>query len=354
MRNYRIYFIIATLVFVASFVLLIPRTEVYRDWRNKPSVFDETKWGFQLDTPWFPLPEFNDSEVESAPHHWKGPGHETFATLYATREASLHDPYFLAAQQLIYRVLWSPTSRSKKHPFTVFVAPFVSQEHRAYFTAAGAIVREVALHPFVPTKSGGAGRLKDMFSKLEMWRELEYSRITYLDSDAFPLVNVDDIFDIAQEQTCRKELLPPEDQANVSAICQYTLCGYPDLGGVNAGVLVFNPNVPMYERLIRESLNQTAYDNGFMEQALLQLAYNIDGPFPPSPLPHSYNGGVDTKLQGKPLYIVHHKLWATLLDPDDAWWKDEFNNTWNEMLDYYKSNEFKAARLEDGKNSKVS
>lgn len=78
-----------------------------------------------------------------------------------------------------------------KHTMTVFVALIISEEQRGYFRAAGAVAKETALRSFVPKQSGPAGPPNDMFSKLEMWRQTEFSKITYLDSDAFPLVNVD-------------------------------------------------------------------------------------------------------------------------------------------------------------------
>lgn len=352
--GYKAHYIVAATAIASILLLLTQRTSIYQ--YLGPSAddnFDTTRWGFQLDMPWYALPEFDEAVLAAAPHHWRGAGHETYATFFASRDASMSDPYFLAAQQIIYRVLWDPKSRSRGHPMTVFVAPFVSQQHRDFFIAAGAIVRELSLHPFVPDKAGAAGRLKDMFAKLEMWRQMEFSKIAYMDSDAFTLTNVDNIFDFAEERTCIQDLLPPADLPRASEICQYSCAGYNDLGGINAGVLIFSPNVAMYNRLIRESLNQTNFDNGFMEQALLQLAYNADGPFPPSLLPHAYNGGVDTKEQGKPLYIVHHKLWATGLDPDGVWWKDVFNQTWIEMLQFYKSSEFRNLRLADDKNSDV-
>lgn len=316
---------------------------------DKASVgaFDEFKWGFQLDMPWYKLPQLTAAQIEAAPRYWQGAGHETYATFYATRNASDSDPYFLATQQVVYRVLWDPQSKTEKHPMTVFVAPFITEEHRDYFRAAGAIVRELAVREFTPLTNGSAGRLRDMFTKLEMWSQTDYSKILYLDSDAFPLTNVDEVFDMAPVQQCKQELLPPEDVPRVDEICPYVFTGYADFKGVNAGVMVFSPNKFMHERLIRESLNQSQFDNGYMEQALLNVAFQPDGPFPPSYIDHAYNGGVNTLMRGDPLYIVHHKLWVTKLDPPDAWYYNTFNTTWLEMLDFYRSSAFIKERQRD-------
>ncbi|KAJ8607598.1 hypothetical protein MRB53_040182 [Persea americana] len=309
--------------------------------------FDRLKLYFQDDLVDYTLPTFDDFTHRAAPHNYIGDGHETFATFFASRDSSMLDPYFLAAQQIVYRVLWDPKSKTDRHTMTVFVAPFISQEQRQYFTAAGAIVRELPLRPFTPEHAGAAGRLKDMFSKLEMWNHTEFSKILYLDSDAFPLANVGSAFELAEEQDCKRDLLPDEDLPKEDEICRYTFAGGQDASGVNAGVLVFNPNEAMYERIVRMSLDGSKFDNGLMEQSALHLAYDEEGPFPPSYLPHAYNGAPDTVDNGEPLYIVHSKLWATQYNAEDAWFKHIFNETWNEMLSFYQSSEFKAARLAD-------
>lgn len=187
-----------------------------------------------------------------------------------------------------------------------------------------------------------------MFSKLEMWHQLEFSRIAYLDGDAFPILNIDGLFDIAKWQMCKPELLPPGDQPVSKEICRYTFAGFNDFNGINAGVLVFNPNEPMYGRLIRESLNQTNFDNGFMEQALLHYTYNPDGPFPPGEFNQSWNAGPDLTRDGVKQFIVHHKLWATEYDDEKVWYKKEFKHTWADMLEFYASDDFKKARKEAG------
>lgn len=56
-----------------------------------------------------PNPVFNTPKLRQyMPHNWRGEGQKTFATYLSTRNGSLHDPYFAAAQQLVYRMLWDP------------------------------------------------------------------------------------------------------------------------------------------------------------------------------------------------------------------------------------------------------
>lgn len=120
------------------------------DFEDIEASFTGDKWFFQDDVQ-FPAPKIDVRNLQRfAPHNYQGPGHETFATYLATRNGSIHDPYFCAAQQLIFRLLWEPKIKSRKYPITVFVAPFVDETQREILAAAGALVREidlVAWHP---------------------------------------------------------------------------------------------------------------------------------------------------------------------------------------------------------------
>nr|POE96881.1 uncharacterized protein c5h10.12c [Quercus suber] len=318
--------------------------------------FDFDKGFFQADLPWFELPRFNIAKLKAMPpHNYHGPGHETFATYFASRESSMADPYFLAAQQIVYRLLWDPRSKSSKHPVTVFVAPFVSEKQRDYFSAAGAIVRELALVPFEPdasTPANIAGRLMDMFSKLEMWNHTEFSRITYLDSDAFPLANIDALFPLAEEQTCKEELLRDEDKPYASELCEYVFTGHQeDAVTINAGVMVFKPNVAMHDLLIRETQRTTDFDNGYVEQALLNYVFRPDGPFPPTTVSEAWNGFPNTPSKGGALYILHAKIWAMFFEQPRDWTTNLFNETWHSMIDLYESDRYPARRSRNRRSS---
>lgn len=318
------------------------------------SKFDLDKGFFQNDLPWFELPQFDLAKLKAlAPHNYNGSGHPTYATYYASRESSMADPYFLAAQQIVYRLLWDPRSKSNHYPVTVFVAPFVSNEQRDYFAAAGAIVRELPLVPFVPnnaTADGISGRLMDMFSKLEMWNQTEFSRIAYLDSDAFPLANIDALFPLAKEQVCKKDLLRKEDRTHASELCDYVFTGHwEDELTINAGVMVFKPNVAMHALLLEETHRSTDFDNGYVEQALLNHVFRPDGPFPPSTpgLSEAWNGFPNTPSKGGALYILHAKIWAMFFEQPRDWTTNLFNDTWWKMIDLYESDKFDTLRTKD-------
>lgn len=92
----------------------------------------EDKWPFEADVlDDYDLPTFDIPNLRNkAPHNYKGPGNPTFATFYASHNATDRNPYFIATQQVIYRHLWDPKTRSRKYPVTVFVPDFITQRHK--------------------------------------------------------------------------------------------------------------------------------------------------------------------------------------------------------------------------------
>ena len=95
------------------------------------SHLDEVVYPFMGDVT-YPQPSLDLSTLAHfRPHNLASSGaHPTYATYLSSRNTSLHDPYFVATQQIVYRTLWSPTIASAKYPFTVFVAPFIPNEQR--------------------------------------------------------------------------------------------------------------------------------------------------------------------------------------------------------------------------------
>ena len=319
--------------------------------KDDDSLFNFEKGFFQADLPWFELPKFDLATLKALPpHNYRGAGHETFATYFASRESSMADPYFLASLQIVYRLLWDSRSKSSKHPVTVFVAPFVAERQRDYFAAAGAIVRELALGPILSDsahKNNIPGRFFDVFSKLEMWNQTDFSRIVFLDSDAFPLTNIDALFALAPEQTCKEELIRENEKHYASELCQYVFTGRPeDDLIINAGVMVLKPNEAMYDLLIQRTHNSSDFDIAFPEQSLLSYVFRPDGPFPRTTLSEAWNGFPSTPHEGGALYVLHAKIWAKAYGMRD-WTTDLFNGTWFKMTDLYESDNFMTLRKND-------
>lgn len=317
--------------------------------RPRPTVgFNEEVFDFQKDLPYGQPKMDVEKLLRYRPHHFVTRNRPTFATFYATRNSSMRDPYFLATQQLIYRTLWHPVSRTRRHPFTVFVAPFISQEQRESFAAAGAIVRQLDLVPWNPEVRAWA-RWRDLFSKINMWGQSDFSRIAFLDADAMPLKNLDDIFGLSPHEQCKKELLPEEDRSVASEICGYTFTGSPsgpNSKEINTGVMVFNPNKHMQARLLRMSKETETFDNNKADQAFFNMAFAADGPFPMSFIPHEWNGFLPQKNQEGKLKIVHEKLWA--FGNNAPWTQSLFAETQRAMVDLYESKHFESMRIRDG------
>ncbi|KAL1867673.1 hypothetical protein Daus18300_006228 [Diaporthe australafricana] len=325
------------------------------------SGFNEVKFEFQEDLTRFVQPIFDVAKLKQyRAHNDRGPGQSAFATYLSTRDNSVADPYFLSAMQLVYRILWDPKSRSESHPVVVFVAPFIPQQQRDLLQAAGAIVRELELVPWDPPKDESGGQMfpfarwRDLFSKLNIWAQLDLSRVAFLDLDAFPVRPVDGIFDdaAAPRQRCRADLLPPEDRLHEAEICDYVFAGHGLADGVNVGVVVLEPNRYMHQRLLRESQDTTKFDNKMAEQAFLNYAFGRAGPFPPSELGREWNGFYPKTEEEGLLRIVHEKLW--IFGDNTAWTKDIFSNGWFELLTLYQSPEFEAMRALDGPPSQSS
>ncbi|KAF2850330.1 glycosyltransferase family 8 protein [Plenodomus tracheiphilus IPT5] len=289
-----------------------------------------------------------------APHNYNPNGARTYAyaTFMATRNPSIHDPYFLAIHSLIYRVLWSPRSRTTKYPFIVFVAEYVTPEQRALLSGAGAIVRELAPVEWTPNVPGVEKRWKDLFAKLNMWREIEFERILFLDADAFPLANIDGMFDVAPVQPCIEEKLQQDDVvADGTAVCEpYVFAGVaqdPWSGSstdVNVGAMVFTPSLRMHERLLQNYVKTDKYDCLMAEQAFLNWQFSRDGAFPATTLERKWGGVFPKEEEEGSLHVVHEKIWVV----EDGWLRREWVDTWVEMVKYYESSEFGTMRGWDG------
>ncbi|PSR90335.1 nucleotide-diphospho-sugar transferase [Coniella lustricola] len=324
------------------------------------SNFNEDKYPFQEDLVEYRQPRIDVAQLKKyAPHHDQGAGQEAYATYLSTRNNSIYDPYFLSAQQLIHRLLWAPKSRSTSYPIVIFVAPFIPQEQRDILLAQGAIVRELELVPWDPPPSEDGsvfpfGRWKDLFSKLNIWGQTDFSRILFLDLDAFPVQNIDGIFDanISPRQRCRADLLPPEDQAHTAEICDYVFAGQGPTEEINVGAIVLEPNVYMHQRLLRESQDTSKFDNKMAEQAFLNYAFGPDGPFPASFFGREYNGNFPQEDEEGLLRIVHEKLWS-LGDGSPSWTKNIYREGWDELLTLYESPQFEELREQDGLSTSI-
>ena len=315
---------------------------------NEGTGFNEMVFGFQDDLTQYHQPKDLESLAQLPPKNLnpKAKSHgPTFATYLSTRNSSIFDPYFLATEHLVYRTLWKSESKTTAgYPFTVFVAPFIPQIQRDLLSGAGAHVVELPLIDWKPTVSIWA-RWRDLFSKLHMWAQTQFSFIAFLDSDAFPLQPLDDIFEISKPQRCKRELLTHEDdKSRENKICDYVFSGVRMMyvEEINVGVTVFNPNKAMHQRLIRESSDPNNFDNNMAEQAFLNKYFGKESAFPTQFIPREYNGFFATADEEETLKVVHEKLWA--FAGEAKWAEKIFEKTHAELLRFYESTEFKSRR----------
>lgn len=274
----------------------------------------------------------------------------TFATFLSTRNASVQDPYFAAAQSLVYRMLWDPKIASKDYPFTVFVTPFVAQQQRDVLAGAGANVHELELVDWQPAAEGVPARLRDSFTKLNLWGLVEFPSIAYLDLDAMPIRNIDEVFEIAEPQTCVSTKLSEKEFKVKDDICDYVFAGVENVGhgsGINGGFMVLQPNEAMHHRLLENYVRKDHYDNRAADQGFLNWQFAQNGPFPARILPRKYNALYPQASEEDELSIVHAKLWSQSTEAV-PWLSSNWNVTWNTMVKFYDSKAFAVAREIDG------
>ncbi|OSS50810.1 hypothetical protein B5807_04572 [Epicoccum nigrum] len=316
-----------------------------------PSLID---FDFQKDLSLdLPVDIFNNLRLYAAHNHDTNvPESYAYATFFASHNPSIEDPYYLAIHSLIYRILWSPRSKTSKYPFVVFVAEFVPQEQRDLLAGAGAIVRELAPLPWNPTEPGVQDRWKDLFAKLNMWNEVLFSRILFLDADAFPIANIDDMFELKELRSCIESKMQLDDfLPGGDPVCEpYIFAGVPTDrhsifdANINVGSMVFTPNARQHQRLLQNYLKFDKYDVKMAEQAFLNWQFGINSAYPPDMLGREYGAFFPGEKGEMGMKVVHEKIWAA----HSGYWKDEWDNTWKEMLQFYRSEEFSAARRGDG------
>jgi glycogenin glucosyltransferase len=83
-----------------------------------------------------------------------------------------------------------------------------------------------------------------MFTKLNLVRLTQFSKVVFLDADCLAIKNVDDMFDFP----------------SISAVRDV---GY---GGLSAGVLVIEPDQGLFDDMM-ENLNNESYDNTYSDQS---------------------------------------------------------------------------------------
>ncbi|KAB8292561.1 hypothetical protein EYC80_008269 [Monilinia laxa] len=281
------------------------------------SAFDNIKYPFQDDLS-LPLPTLNLKTLANKwPHNYNPAtpvgSRYAYATFMNTHNPSIRDPYFMAVQSLIYRVLWRPSSKTNSYPFIAFVASHITQEQRRILAGAGAIVRELDPTDWNPSPKDLAsgedtpilGRWRDTFSKLHMWSQTDFDRILFLDADAFPLENIDAMFDLAAPKACNALRQEADD---------------------------FFPRriAELSWRFLQNYRKYAMYNTNMADQAFFAWQFKTDGAFAATPLERRWGGFFPREDDRGKLKVVHEKLWAS-----KGWLLEEWMDGWREMLEWY-------------------
>lgn len=182
-----------------------------------------------------------------------------------------------------------------------------------------------------------------------MWNETEFNRILFLDADAFPIAPIDDMFELKKVRNCIESKMQLDDfLAGGEPVCEpYVFAGVPADpysifdANINVGSMVFTPNAKQHQRLLQNYLKFDKYDVKMAEQAFLNWQFGINSAYPPGMLEREYGAFFPNENGEKGMKIVHEKIWAA----QRGVWKAEWEDTWKEMIQFYESEEFIAARI---------
>ncbi|ESQ39363.1 hypothetical protein EUTSA_v10001530mg [Eutrema salsugineum] len=152
------------------------------------------------------------------------------------------------------------------HPLVVAVLPDVPEEHRRLLVEQGCIVREI--EPVYPPENQTQFAMAYYvinYSKLRIWKFVEYSKLIYLDGDIQVYDNIDHLFDLddgyfyaVMDCFCEKTWShTPQYKIGYCQQCPEKVqwpkaeLGEPPALYFNAGMFVFEPDLNTYEDLLR-------------------------------------------------------------------------------------------------------
>ncbi|CAL9237256.1 unnamed protein product [Arabidopsis halleri] len=152
------------------------------------------------------------------------------------------------------------------YPLVVAILPDVPEEHRRILVEQGCIVREI--EPVYPPENQTQFAMAYYvinYSKLRIWKFVEYSKMIYLDGDIQVYENIDHLFDLpngyfyaVMDCFCEKTWShTPQYKIGYCQQCPDKVqwpkaeLGEPPALYFNAGMFLFEPNLETYEDLLR-------------------------------------------------------------------------------------------------------
>ncbi|OAY43936.1 galactinol synthase 2 [Manihot esculenta] len=180
-----------------------------------------------------------------------------------------------------------------KYPLVVAMLPDVPEEHRQILVSQGCLVKEIA--PVYPpenqTKFAMAHYVIN-YSKLRLWKLVEYSKMIYLDSDIQLFDNIDHLFDLqggylyaVMDCFCELWRFSPLHKIGYCQHCPDRVQWPAEMGPkpplyFNAGMFVFEPSLSTYNDLLKTV--EVTTPTRFAEQDFLNMFFkDFYRPLPP-------------------------------------------------------------------------
>ena len=233
------------------------------------------------------------------------------------------------------------------HPLVVMVTDGIDADDRRLLESEGCLVR--AVEPLRPRSdladSYANARFAEVWTKLAVWRLVEFDRVVFLDADMLVVRAMDELFDldlapgaIAACHACRCNPMRiasyPADW--VPANCFYTYCRdarqttEPGVENhLNGGLLVLDPDQSVYDDMVRRLADLGDLSRfPFAEQDFLDEYYR--GTW--QPLPYVYNALKTLPYQHpamwkaaavKNIHYIIDKPWQHVPDPDGRYFDVE-------------------------------
>ncbi|OZJ05359.1 hypothetical protein BZG36_01532 [Bifiguratus adelaidae] len=131
----------------------------------------------------------------------------------------------------------------------------------------------------------GRPELGITFTKLQIWKQTQYTKVVYLDADTLPLCNIDDLFE-------REELSACAD------------AGWPD--NFNSGVFVARPSTETFEALVNFASSDGSFDGA--DQGLLNAFFsNWSTSTSDHRIPFTYNATPNAVYSYRPAFHRYRK-----------------------------------------------
>ena len=157
---------------------------------------------------------------------------------YATLITS--DSFLMGVETMLYSLRATGTAQ----PIVVLVTDQVSHSTCAKIQCCqpGIVVKLVPSIPNPNTSVHMEGWVNSGYTKLNIWALCEFEKIVYIDADTVVMANVDDLFARPGDLCAAPDVFPPDR--------------------FNAGVLVIQPSMPVFEDMMSKIGILPSYDGG--------------------------------------------------------------------------------------------